>query len=118
MMREIVLTVELPAEVLLTLPLEAGKRLEAALRKQRLSAQKERDHGAEIEQFLLENGPATLPEIARGITARDADVRDVLDNDKRFIRVPPTSDRSRRAKPWTLASSAPGLSPSTRTSPR
>jgi len=50
---------------------------------------------AEVAAFLHRNGPATVPEIGRGVSARDADVKRVL-IEGRFERVSAPEGRSVR----------------------
>jgi hypothetical protein len=103
------LTIALPAGATLTLPAEGFAALEAALRQHRKATQPQRDVPAEIEASLRAS-PATLPEIARAIGARDSTVRQILQTDAaRFRRVPAPAGRSPRAKLWSLASSPPGV---------
>jgi hypothetical protein len=71
------------------------------------------DVAAQIASALV-NGPATVPELARRARLRDETVRKVLQTDPRFLRVPPPSERSPKAKCWTMAS---GVVLEARTSP-
>jgi len=117
-MRATAVTFTLPAGATLTVPPEVVDAFEAALRAQRRVAHAERDLAAEIEAFLANNGPATVPEIGRATRARDADVREVLRRDRRFARVLPASDRSPKAKPWSVVSGPSGPGPASGTSAR
>lgn len=53
--------------------------------------------------FLADATAATVPEFARALRVRDADVREVLRADPRFARATAVAGRSRQARPWTLA---------------
>src|SRR4051812_26591258 len=64
-----------------------------------------RDLSREIETYLYDDQPATAIEIARGIRARNEDVRRVLRNDRRFQHAQAGTNRSPRAKVWKLARS-------------
>jgi len=77
---------------------------------------KKRDFAAEIEAHLGSSDAATAPEIARAIRARDAEVREALRTDGRFVRVSTPADRSAKATLWFLTSSASGLGPASGTS--
>ena len=63
----------------------------------------ERDLAAEIENYLAENAPKTVPEIASAIRARESAVRYIVATDDRFQRAQAGSGRSARAKCWELA---------------
>lgn len=65
-----------------------------------------RDLAAELETGLHARGLATVPELARLARARDADVRATLARDSRFVRVPPSPERSPKARPWALGAPA------------
>ena len=111
------LIIELPAGALLTLPADAVAAFKASLRAQRRLATPKRDLAVEIEAFLTRRGVATVPEIARSIAARDADVRRMLEADDRFVRVSTAAGRSSKAKPWSLALVAARPVPAAGTSP-
>lgn len=110
--------IEVPAGTFLMLAPEAVDAFEAAIREQRRVDRTKRDLAAEIETFLAPNGPATAPEIARAVRARDGIVREVLGTDSRFIRASGHADRSARARLWSLVSRASGLGPDNGTSAR
>jgi hypothetical protein len=109
------LSIELPAGIRLLVPPEAAAGLEAALRQHRRLGRPRRDLAADIKQFLTA-GPATVPEIARAIGARDSEVRHTLQTNERFARASAAADHSARAKPWMLASSPAGVGPAGGTS--
>jgi hypothetical protein len=62
----------------------------------------EEDLAAKIVS-VLEDGPLTSPEIAKAVTRRHKPVKELLEADARFLRVPPPCGTSRRAKTWGLA---------------
>jgi hypothetical protein len=111
------LTIELPLGTFLTLGPEAVDAFEGAIRKQRRADRMKRGLAAEIEVFLTA-GPATAPEIARSIGARDSSVRQLLQTDALFTRAPTTAGHSPRAKLWSMACSPSGPGPTGRTSTR
>lgn len=51
-----------------------------------------------IADLLADGSTATVPEIARALRLRDADVRDTLRSDARFARDPDAAGRSRQAR--------------------
>lgn len=108
-------TITLPVGATLTLTSTAAAELERALRQHRQVARPKRDLAAEIEAFLTA-GPATVPEVARAIGARDSDVRHALRTSPRFTGAPATSDRSPRAGLWMLGSGPSGVGPAAGTS--
>jgi len=75
-----------------------------------------RDLAAEIETYLAEHQPATVPQIAFGVCARESSVRYVVNTDDRFRRSSTPPGRSPRAKCWQLAVSRNPTQPSARRS--
>jgi hypothetical protein len=75
-----------------------------------------RDLAAEIEAYLAEHQPSTVPEIAFGVTARESTVRSLLNADDRFQRAVSAPGRSPRAKCWQLAARADPTQPRPRRS--
>jgi hypothetical protein len=71
-----------------------------------------RDLAGEIETFLAGHQPATVPEIAFGISARESAVRYAVTTDGRFLRAGVAPGRSPRAKCWQLAVPADPTQPS------
>jgi hypothetical protein len=65
-----------------------------------------------IAAWLAEHGPATAPEVARGVCRRDEVVREALKGDARFGLVP-RPGLSTKAKSWTVV---PALVPEPGTS--
>lgn len=111
------LLIEVPAGTLLLLEPEAIDALEAAIRTHRQAGRPKRDLAGQIEDFLATQ-PATVPEIARAIGARDSDVRQTLQTNERFRRAPAAADHSTRAKLWEIAPSLAGVGPEDGTSRR
>lgn len=62
-----------------------------------------RDLAADVAVFLAGYpGGATVPEIARGVHVRSAEVRAVLQADDRFSGPVPLPERSPKARGWRL----------------
>ena len=106
-----------PAGTFVRREADAADAYETAIKNRRRADPPKRDLAEEIEAFLVTR-PATAPEIARAIGARDSDVRHTLQTNERFTRAPAAADRSTRAKPWMLASSPAGVGPADGTSTR
>jgi len=85
--------------------------LEAAVRAWNRQNTRPRGIEDEIETYLSDHPAASALEIARGIRARDHDVRAILINNPRFTRVTPPAGCSRRVKTWILAPTAPQAVP-------
>jgi hypothetical protein len=93
----------LPAGVTLLIPAELAAELEATLHALHRRASEQRNLAAEIEGFLTQHAGASAIEIARGISARDHDVRATLRANSRFQNVPPPPGRSKRLRAWMIA---------------
>jgi hypothetical protein len=76
----------------------------------------ERDLAAEIESWLADHPPATVPEIAFGVTARESIVRYFLNTDDRFPEIGTAPGRSPRARCWQLTVSPDPTQPKPRRS--
>jgi hypothetical protein len=86
-------------------------QLDSLLRAWRRLTIPQRELGDEIETFLSESPGSSTIDIARGIRARDRDVRRILISDPRFRRSLPAPGRSRKVKTWILGSPAGGVVP-------
>jgi hypothetical protein len=99
-------------DLVLTFSPAAVEVLDRAIREQRRSQRaEERDLQSEIASFLRDGPGATVTDVARGIRARDQDVRRVLNDDSRFQAQPPDGGRSTRAKAWVLSREGSGVVP-------
>jgi hypothetical protein len=105
-------TVLLPARALLDRLLTAREVAEILLARQYPA----RDIAAEVAAWLTEHPPATVPEIAFGISARESTVRHAVTTDDRFRRAASAPERSPRARCWQLAVPANSTQPSARRS--
>ena len=76
----------------------------------------QRDLAAEIGSWLADHQPATVPEIAYGITARESTVRQTLAADDRFQTAPRPPGRSPRTKCWLLTTQTGSTQPRPRRS--
>ena len=94
---------ELPGLVPIPLTAELVPYLEATLRTYRRSLTGSRDLARDIQSFLLVHPGSRTIEIARGISARDTNVRDTLESDRRFQRACTPPCRTGRAKYWEWA---------------
>ena len=88
--------------------------LEAAIRAWRHHKPRARDLVAEIRDYLAHHPGTSALEIARGIKARDRDVRETLHSNNTFLRLTPPSGRSRHLHAWALASQSQRSRPTTR----
>jgi hypothetical protein len=99
-------------DFVLTFSPAAVEVLDHAIREHRRSQRAEkRDLPSEIASFLRDRPGVTVTEIARGIRARDQDVRHVLNKDFRFQAQPPGEGRSTRVKAWVLSREGSGVVP-------
>lgn len=91
-----------------TVPLstELVAELEAALRAWRRMNTPRRDLTAEIKSYLAVHASASTTEIARGIRARDCDVRDALNDNPGFVAGSNPGRGRGRARRWELAERA------------
>jgi hypothetical protein len=96
---------ELPGIAPTALTEELLARVEAALREHRRRGSS-RDLTQEIEAFLRRHPVASTIEIARGIRARDTEVRGVLNGNPIFEPARDSRNREGRGNRWTLATAA------------
>lgn len=80
-----------------------------AMRRRRLAARRRErldSLATQIVDYLSTNPKANTDEVVRGVRARAADVREVLQTDGRVRAVPCPPNTSRRARCWDLAEQA------------
>jgi hypothetical protein len=96
---------ELPGLAPTPLAAELASHLEVALRQHRRRGSLSRDLFREIEAFLRRHPGASTVEIARGIRARDTDVRAVLNDNPNFQHPHSARPDEGRGTRWALTTS-------------